>query len=146
MVKKGQVSIELLLVLLFLIAFIYVYNTLAEQTVYSLELAKVKEQTSDVYLSLNEFLQFQRSVFADSNVTYTSKYKIPEINVASKRVPCKISLSNTNMVIDINSTWIFSEAFNLSLPTTIYELSSEFSCGQEITCFKNPANNKIKCN
>lgn len=145
MVKKGQVSIELLLVLLFLIAFIYVYNTLAEQTVYSLELAKVKEQTSDVYLSLNEFLQFQRSVFADSNVTYTSKYKIPEINVASKRVPCKISLSDTNMVIDINSTWIFSEAFNLSLPGTIYELSSEFSCGQEITCFKH-TNNKIKCN
>lgn len=145
MVKKGQVSIELLLVLLFLIAFIYVYNTLAEQTVYSLELAKVKEQTSDVYLSLNEFLQFQRSVFADSNVTYTSKYKIPEINVASKKVPCKISLSDTNMVIDINSTWIFSEAFNLSLPTTIYELSSEFSCGQEITCFKH-TNKKIKCN
>ncbi|MDD4468243.1 MAG: hypothetical protein PHF68_03765 [Candidatus ainarchaeum sp.] len=144
MVKKGQVSIELLLVLLFLIAFIYVYNTLAEQTVYSLELAKVKEQTSDVYLSLNEFLQFQRSVFADSNVKYTSKYKIPEINVASKKVPCKISLSDTNMVIDINSTWIFFEAFNLSLPTTIYELSSEFSCGQEITCFKHT--NKIKCN
>jgi len=42
--KKGQLSIEVLIIIIFLITFIYVYNNLAEQAVYSLEINKIKEQ------------------------------------------------------------------------------------------------------
>lgn len=143
MIKKGQISIELLIVLLFLITFIYVYNALAEQTVYSLELTKIKEQTKDVTFSLNEFLQLQKGVLFDSNLTYTSRYLIPEIVVASKKVPCEIKLYDTGIVLDVNSSWIFSEILDSNLSNSFYDLPSKVSCGQEISCINQ--NNKIKC-
>lgn len=147
MLKKGQISIELLIIILFLIAFIYVYNNLAEQTVYSLELSKIKEQQQDIALSLNEFLQFQRNVLNYNNqeiITYQSTYKIPEIDLASKRVPCKVSLSDVGIIVDINSDWISSHSLQTNYPTNKFTLPTAVYCGQEITC--NLVNNKIVCN
>jgi len=143
LLKKGQVSVELLIVILFLIAFIYVYNTLAEQTVYSLELTKIKEQEQDIVLSLNEFIQLQKNIIYDSNITYESRYKIPEIAIASKRVPCKINISQTGYQIDVNSDWIVSYNLNAELPASKFTISSFFVCGQEINCIK--YDGKIKC-
>src|SRR5574343_1405241 len=137
MLKKGQISIELLIIILFLIAFIYIYNNLAEQTVYSLEFSKIKEQQQDIALSLNEFLQFQRNVLNYNNqeiIAYQSKYKIPEINLASKRVSCKVSLSDTGIIVDINSDWVSSYSLQTNYPTNKFTLPTTVYCGQEITC------------
>lgn len=143
LLKKGQISVELLIVILFLIAFIYVYNTLAEQTVYSLELTKIKEQEQDIVLSLNEFIQLQKNIIYDNNITYESKYKIPEIAIASKRVPCKINISSSGYQIDVNSDWIVSYNLNTELPASKFTISTFFMCGQEISCIK--YDGKIKC-
>lgn len=147
MLKKGQISIELLIVVLFLISFIYVYNNLAEQTVYSLELTKIKEQQQDIALSLNEFLQFQRNVLNYHNqeiITYQSTFKIPRIDLASKRMPCKINLSENGILVDVNYNWVTSYALTVSYPEAKYALPETVNCGQEIICTLN--SNKIVCN
>ncbi len=149
MFKKGQISIELLIVVLFLIAFIYVYNTLAEQTVYSLELSKIKEQEQDIALSLNEFLQLQKNIInyhQNEIINYQSSYKIPAIDLASKRIPCKISLSETAIKVDVNSDWVVSYNYGVSLPVATFTLPSEIMCSNEIVCTFNTANKKIVCN
>lgn len=147
LLKKGQISIELLIVILFLIAFIYVYNTLAEQTVYSLEISKIKEQEQDIALSLNEFLQLQRNVLNYHNseiINYQSSYKIPEISLSSRRTPCKINLSETSIDVDVNTDWVVSYNYGTSLPAATFTLPSEIMCGHEIVCTLQP--NQIICN
>jgi len=142
--KKGQISIELLIVILFLIVFIYVHNTLAEQTTQSLELIKIKEQQQEIVMSFNEFLQSQRNVLYVTKIEeYVSKYKISDIYLASKKPLCNIYLSDTEIRIETNTNGTISYSQKTSLPATIYTLPLVIGCGQEISCTKNKE--KIEC-
>lgn len=143
MFKKGQVSIELIIIILFLITFIYVYETLAEQTVYSLELSRIKEQEQNIALSLNEYFQLQKNATNVSLEDYETNFSIPEIKLASKTVPCKISITNTSILVEVDSEWVVSYNLNTPLPSTIFGIPQTLFCGQKINC--DLSANKIVC-
>lgn len=146
MQKKGQISLELLVVALFLIVFIYVYNNLAAETVNSLELSKIKEQEQDIALSLNEFLQYQRgiSLYPSGEILeYGSTFKIPEINLASKKLPCKIDLTNNGLFVFADFEKEVSYNLKITYESGKFDLPENFYCGQEIEC--KYEDSKIKC-
>ncbi len=147
MPKKGQISLEAMIVILFLISFIYVYNNLADQTVYSLQLSKIKEQEENVALSLNEFLQLQKNIYFDSNdiITYNSTYTIPSILLASQRVPCKITVSEQDISVLVEGDWNVGYLHKISPLSMVYSLPSTLNCGQRITCNLDNVTRKIKC-
>ncbi len=148
MPKKGQVSLEATIVILFLISFIYVYNNLADQTVYSLQLSKIKEQEENVALSLSEFLQLQKNIYFDSNniTTYNSTYTIPSILLASQRVPCKITVSDQNIFVMVEGDWNVGYLHRVCSLSNIYSpLPSTLNCGQKISCSINLVTRKIEC-
>lgn len=144
--KKGQLSIEVLIILIFLITFIYVYNNLAEQTVYSLEVNKIKEQEMTIALSVNEFLEAQKNIFNDSNIIdYNATYRIPTIAIASTRMGvCFVDVNTESQTIIVQTDYsnIFTQ-INTNIDSTNFYITGITSCGQHISCIKNLT--KIEC-
>jgi hypothetical protein len=144
--KKGQLSIEVLIILIFLITFIYVYDNLAEQTVYSLEVNKIKEQELTIGLSLNEFLEAQKNILTDTNIIdYNATYRLPTIAIASKRITScfvDINLDTQLMIVQTDYSNIHTD-LNINLPNSDFNIPEIISCGQIISCTIDGA--LIKC-
>jgi len=144
--NKGQLSIEILIILIFLITFIYVYNNLAEQTVYTLEINKIKEQEQGVAISLNEFLESQKNIISDSSIVdYNSSYKLSNITIPSKKIVCYVDVN-----LDISEILVRSDysnvntVYNTTIDSNNFILPERINCGQEIICDLNTG--KIECN
>ncbi|MFA5746123.1 MAG: hypothetical protein WCX82_03085 [archaeon] len=144
--NKGQLSIEVLIILIFLITFIYVYNNLGEQTVYTLEVNKIKEQEQGIAISLNEFLESQKSILYDSSIIdYNSTYRLSNISIPSKKVVCYVDIN-----LDISQMLVISDysnintVYNSTISNTEFILPHRINCGQEIICDLNTG--KIECN
>jgi hypothetical protein len=102
MKNKAQISLEILIVVLLIIVFLYIYTSLSNMTVKSLEINKIKEQQLDIALEINNFLKTQDSLldFPINNYTQISNsMSIPSIDIASKKVNCTIDINHTNIVI-----------------------------------------------
>ena len=144
--KKGQLSIEVLIIIIFFITFIYVYNNLAEQTVYSLEVNKIKEQELTIGLSLNEFLEAQKNILEDTNIVdYNATYRLPTIAIASKRITScfvDINLESQLMIVQTDYSNIHTD-IPINLPDTNFDITGVISCGQIIDC--NKPLDKIEC-
>lgn len=144
--KKGQLSIEVLLILIFLITFIYVYNNLAEQAVYSLEVNKIKEQELTIALSVNEFLEAQKNILADTGIEdYNATFRLPTITIASKKITsCFVDVNQETQKLTVQTDFsnIYTD-ININLPTGDFNISGIISCGQTIMC--NKPLEKIEC-
>ncbi len=144
--KNGQLSIEILIILIFLITFIYVYNNLSEQTVYTLEINRIKEQEQTIGLSLNEFLEYQKGILYDTEiVNYNSTYRLQNIAIPSKMVVCfvDINLSTQKMIVQSNYSNVYT-TINLTITNREFILPNIIGCGEKITCVKD-VSGKIKC-
>lgn len=137
--KKGQLSIEVLIIIIFFITFIYVYNNLAEQTVYSLEVNKIKEQELTIALSVNEFFEAQKNILADTNIVdYNATYRLPTIAIASKKITScfvDINLDNQLLIVQTDYSNIHTD-LNVNLPISDFNITGIISCGQTILCEK----------
>lgn len=143
--KKGQLSIEVLIILIFLITFIYVYNSLAEQTVYTLEINKIKEQQQTIGLSLNEFLEIQKDMLYDVNIIdFNSSYTLQELKIPSKRVFCyaDFNLSNSYMAVHSDYLNVYT-IISTTITETEFTLPEKINCGETIVC--KLSRNKIVC-
>ena len=134
--RKGQLSIEVLIIIIFLITFIYVYENLAEQAAYTIEVNKIKAQETTIGLSLNEFLEAQRNILKDENVIdYNASYRLQNIAIASRRInECfvDINLDTGIMIVQTDFSNIYTE-FNTNLNTD-FNLPSRINCGVTIVC------------
>lgn len=143
--RKGQLSIEVLIILIFLITFIYVYDNLAEQTVYSLEVSKIKVQETTIGLSLNEFLEAQRNILKDTNVVdYNASYRLQNVEIASRRInDCFVDINTTTkqMIVQTDFSNIYTD-FNIQLDSD-FNLPERINCGTTITC--KIVSSKIDC-
>ncbi|HOZ35409.1 MAG TPA: hypothetical protein PLK55_00285 [archaeon] len=144
--KKGQLSIEVLIIIIFFITFIYVYNNLAEQTVYSLEVNKIKEQELTIALSVNEFLEAQKNILADSTIVdYNATYRLPTIAIASRKLTScfvDINLDTQQLIVQTDYSNIHTD-IDINLSSTDFNISGIISCGQTIVCDK--PSTKIEC-
>lgn len=144
--KKGQLSIEVLIIIIFLITFIYVYNNLAEQAVYSLEVNKIKEQELTIALSVNEFLEAQKNILADTDIVdYNATFRIPTITIASKKITScfvDVNLEDQKLIVQTDFSNIYT-SININLPIADFDISGKISCGQTILCKLEDV--KIKC-
>lgn len=144
--KKGQLSIEVLIIIIFLITFIYVYNNLAEQAVYSLEINKIKEQELTIALSVNEFLEAQKNILADTSIVdYNATYRLPTITIASKKITScfvDINLDTQMLIVQTDYSNIHTD-MDVNLPKDVFNISGIISCGQTIMC--NKPSTRIEC-
>jgi len=143
--KKGQLSIEVLIILIFLITFIYVYNSLAEQTVYTLEINKIKEQQQTIGLSLNEFLEIQKDMLYDVNIIdYNSSYTLQELKIPSKRIFCYVDFNLSNAYLTVHSDYSnVHTIINTTITNTEFTLPERINCGEIVVC--ELQSNKIVC-
>jgi hypothetical protein len=147
--KKAQISIEIIIIIVFIIVFLYIFNNLAEDTVRTLEFNEIKNQQKEIALSLNEFLKLQESIVNREKlniIDYNSTMYIPEINVASQKVNCLITIDQNKIIINTQYDDLFvSTDQNVNLSNTDYNFTPPISiyCGQPLVCKKN--NMLIEC-
>ncbi|MEI8363857.1 MAG: hypothetical protein WCF78_00155 [archaeon] len=147
--NKAQSSVEILIGIFFIIFFIYIFNILAEDTVATLEINKIKEQEQEIILSLSDFLYSGTNVLTDQkfNITdYNASYKIPVITIPSQKPTCEITISNLEIkiVTTYNNKTIFYRVTN-QIPADSYDLTSEIvkTCGSELFCYNDA--NILRC-
>jgi len=147
--NKAQSSVEILIGIFFIIFFIYIFNILAEDTVETLEINKIKEQEQEIILSLSDFLYSGTNVLSDQkfNITdYNASYKIPVINIPSQKPTCEITISDLSIkiVTTYNNKTIFYSVANV-IPADSYDLTTEIikTCGSELFCYNDA--NILRC-
>jgi len=147
--KKGQASVDILIVVIFLLLFLYVYNVLATNTASTLEINRINNQEKTIALSINNFLKLQDSIIGSSTthnniIDYNSTIEIPYINIPSKRQGCVIDINSEKIIIDSNydnTTYRYSLDTNLSTNNFILPIS--INCGALLSCSNN--NFKLEC-
>ena len=147
--KKGQASVDILIVIIFLLLFLYVYNVLATNTATTLEINRINNQEKTIVLSINNFLKLQDSIIGTAStnnniVDYNTTIEIPYINIPSKQQGCVININSEKIVIDVNYndvTYRYSQDTNLS--TNDFVLPILVNCGALLSCSEN--NFKLEC-
>lgn len=137
--KKAQFSIEVLFVIVFLILFIFVFDNLAKDNVYTLEINKIKSDQKEIALLINEYVVSLESINNyDTNYnleSFTSTLKIPDIKIASSKANCDIFILNNLLYIVTdykNGTNYVESSFPIN--SSIFSVDLNTSCGQELIC------------
>lgn len=143
--SKAQLSIEVLIVVIFLTLFIYGYTANAEKIVESLEIARVKDQQQDILLSVIDFLSIQEVIINDTEVSYhTATFKIPTIDLASKRVMCAVNFRSNYISVSSADFDGIETKIEMSFDSNII-LPSKKICGTDFTCVFNNSTKKLNC-
>jgi len=144
--KKGQGSIEIIIGIFFLIFFLYVFNIIAQDTVKTIEVNKIKEQEQEIVLSLSSFLYAGSNIYDDNKfniLDLNMTYKVPQINIASSKLSCIIVVQNLSIIaITRYNNQNISYLIPTQTPNTYYTPIIA-SCGSELVCVTD--NNKIRC-
>lgn len=150
MKTKAQVSLEGIIVILFLILFIILFENLAQNTIQTIEINKIKQQQQEINLSLLEFIKYQDQQIVSNKFNiqeWNSSYIIPNITIPSKKVDCNITISQNKIesytlykevpITTITNTYISNQSNQIELPIIAY-------CGQTLDCSLNTTN-KLEC-
>ena len=135
--RKGQVSIEIIIILVFVILFISVYTDLANDTVKTIETSKIKNQQQEIILSFKDFLLFQKSdlVTGYGITDINSSYIVPYILIPSAKSNCIIYVNDNNLSIETTyDNSIITTTVNVEIPSTYYATSLTVHCGREVVC------------
>ncbi len=132
--SKAQISIEVLVIIIFLTLFIYSYTTNAEKIVESVEITRVKSQQQDILLSVRDFISIQELIINDQNITaHNAKFKIPTIDLASKRVMCAINFDSDSISVSSADFGGIQTRINIKQNSKI-SFPAKKTCGQELIC------------
>jgi hypothetical protein len=146
--SKAQLSIEVLVVIIFLTLFIYGYTANAEKIVESLEMARVKDQQQDILLAVIDFLSIQETIINDAELLeHTATFKIPTIDLASKRVMCAINFGSNYVSVssaDFGGIETKINVTNVTFDSNII-LPSKKICGKDFTCVFYNTTKKLNC-
>ena len=137
MKNKAQISLEILIVVLLIVVFLYIYTSLSNMTVQSLEINKIKEQQLDIALEVNNFLKTQDSLLDLSKNNYTqinNSINIPSINIASRKVNCTIDINHTNIVIYSSAYGGITTNLQTNLDSSNLILGLRTYCAQTLGC------------
>lgn len=143
--SKAQLSIEVLVVIIFLTLFIYGYTANAEKIVESLEMARVKDQQQDILLAVIDFLSIQETIINDTELlAHTATFKIPTIDLASKRVMCAVNFSPNSVSVSSADFGGIETKINVTFDSNI-TLPSKKICGKDFTCVFYNTTKKLNC-
>lgn len=143
--SKAQLSIEVLVVIIFLTLFIYGYTANAEKIVESLEMARVKDQQQDILLAVIDFLSIQETIINDTELlAHTATFKIPTIDLASKRVMCAVNFNPAFVSVSSADFGGIETKINVTFDSNII-LPSKKICGKDFTCVFNNTRKKLNC-
>lgn len=143
--SRAQLSIEVLVVIIFLTLFIYGYTANAEKIVESLEMARVKDQQQDILLAVIDFLSIQETIINDTELlAHTATFKIPTIDLASKRVMCAVNFSPNSVSVSSADFGGIETKINVTFDSNI-TLPSKKICGKDFTCVFNNTTKKLNC-
>ncbi|MDD3177932.1 MAG: hypothetical protein PHR26_00255 [Candidatus ainarchaeum sp.] len=147
--KKAQFSIEVLFIIVFVILFIFIYDNLSKDNVYTLEVNKIISDQKEIALLINEYLAYTESINNyDSNFNlnnYNSILKIPNIRTLSFKANCNINISNDS--IYIFTDYKGKKYIEYTLPTKFNMFSTDVNtfCGDELKCSYNLSTYKVIC-
>ena len=143
--SKAQLSIEVLVVIIFLTLFIYGYTANAEKIVESLEMARVKDQQQDILLAVIDFLSIQETIINDAELLeHTATFKIPTIDLASKRVMCAVNFNHASVSVSSADFGGIETKINVTFDSNTI-LPSKKICGKDFTCVFNNTTKKLNC-
>ena len=143
--SRAQLSIEVLVVIIFLTLFIYGYTANAEKIVESLEMARVKDQQQDILLAVIDFLSIQETIINDAELlAHTATFKIPTIDLASKRVMCAVNFSPNSVSVSSADFGGIETKINVTFDSNI-TLPSKKICGKDFTCVFYNTTKKLNC-
>lgn len=143
--SKAQLSIEVLVVIIFLTLFIYGYTANAEKIVESLEMARVKDQQQDILLAVIDFLSIQETIINDTELlAHTATFKIPTIDLASKRVMCAVNFNHASVSVSSADFGGIETKINVTFDSNII-LPSKKICGKDFTCVFYNTTKKLNC-
>jgi hypothetical protein len=143
--SKAQLSIEVLVVIIFLTLFIYGYTSNAEKVVESLEMARVKDQQQDILLAVIDFLSIQEAIINDEELlAHKAIFNIPTIDLASKRVMCAVNFGSNYISVSSADFGGVTSKINIKMNSNI-SLPSKKICGNEFTCIFNNSTKKLNC-
>ena len=143
--SKAQLSIEVLVVIIFLTLFIYGYTANAEKIVESLEMARVKDQQQDILLAVIDFLSIQETIINDAELLeHTATFKIPTIDLASKRVMCAVNFGSNYVSVSSADFDGIVTKIEMTFDSNII-LPSKKICGKDFTCVFNNTTKKLNC-
>jgi len=144
--KKGQGSIEIIFGIFFLILFLYIFNILAQDTVNTIEVNKIKEDEQEIILSLSDFLYSGANIYDDNKfniIDLNMVYNVPQINIPSSRVSCSIVVTDfrLSIITEYNDENIIY--FVSSIVPDTFVLPINTSCGNQLSCITDSG--KIRC-
>lgn len=145
--SKAQLSIEVLVVIIFLTLFIYGYTANAEKIVESLEMARVKDQQQDILLAVIDFLSIQETIINDTELlAHTATFKIPTIDLASKRVMCAVNFGSESDYVSVSSADFGGIVTKIEMTfDSNITLPSKKICGKDFTCVFDNATKILNC-
>lgn len=144
--RKGQVSIEVILVLIFVIIFLSIFSSLAEDTSRTLEKAIVLDQEREIAIALNSFLKTQEILVEDGyNLDFNNFFYIPKITVPSKNLYCDVYITPSHISINtyLDEIITFNKKVNLNVSKINFQETIVKSCGERLNCYLN--DNQVKC-
>lgn len=142
--KKAQVSLEVIVAVMFIIIFLFIFTQLSNTTQNTIETNHIRVQQNELAYSLNDFFQTVKDVvsddasYIDTNISYFKvEYAVPKIVVGGQILPCLIKVETNKIEVFINyKREIKKGIYGLDLKN----IEGTFSCGQTITCEKSEDN------
>jgi hypothetical protein len=144
--RKGQVSIEVILVLIFVILFLSIFGSLADDTVKTLEKTIVLDQEKEIAIALNSFLKTQEILVEDGyNLDFNNFFYIPKITIPSKNLYCDIYITPNYISINtyLDEIVTYNKKVNFNVSKINFQETINKTCGDILNCYL--SNNQIKC-
>jgi uncharacterized protein (UPF0333 family) len=144
--RKGQVSIEVILVLIFVILFLSIFSSLVKDTSKLLENSIVLDQEKEIAIALNSFLKTQEILVEDGyNLDFNNFFYIPRVKVPSKNIYCDIYITSNYISINtyLEEIITFNKDVNFNFSKINFSETIKKSCGDILNCYL--SNNQIKC-
>ena len=146
---KGQASVEAILVIIFVILFLAVFNNLAQDAERLLKINMIKEQQNDIANSLNSFIKVQEGFVKGFDTDdyfndFNFSYKIPNLKIPTENFECDINITRDRITLrtEIQEDFFVETIRTVNIDNSKINLINPVlkKCGSEIVCIQTPAN------